>query len=292
MDLVDGIRVLVATVETGSFSGAGQRLGISAKLASKYMAELEARMGARLLARTTRRVGLTPAGERLMARAPEWLELLAEMTGEIAEPAGGLTGRLRVAAPVTYGEMFVVPRLRRFAAPHPGLTVDLRLSDRYADLAAEGIDLAIRIGTLAPSALVARRIGATSFLLVAAPAYFAQAGRPERPEDLARHRCIRDSNLRGDGSWTLYDGGRPRRVPVAGRFTVNSLAAARDLAIAGEGIAFCPDYLVAAALAEGQLAALPAGLCGPPMPISAVHLPVRRLPRRTRALIDFLAQDG
>lgn len=290
MDLVDGIRVLVATVETGSFSGAGQRLGISAKLASKYMAELEARMGARLLARTTRRVGLTPAGERLMARAPEWLDMLAEMTGEIAEPANGLSGMLRVTAPVTYGEMFVVPLLRRFADPHPGLHVDLRLTDRFVDLAAEGIDLAIRIGALPASALVARRIGATAFLLVAAPGYFARAGTPARPADLAGHACIRDSNLRGDGSWLLQDGDQPCRVPVTGRFTVNSLAAARDLAIAGEGIAFCPDYLVAESLADGRLAALPAHFSGPPMPISAVHLPARRLARRTRALIEALAR--
>lgn len=290
MDLVDGIRVLVATVETGSFSAAGQRLGMSAKLASKYMAELEARLGARLLARTTRRIGLTPAGERLMARAPEWLDMLADMTGDIAEPAGGLTGMLRVTAPVTYGELFVVPQLRRFAAPHPGLSVDVRLTDRYVDLAADGVDLAIRIGALADSALVARRIGATSFLLVAAPDYFRVHGVPQNPDDLAQHQCIRDSNMRSDGAWPLHDNGAPQRVTPRGRFTVNSLTAARDLALAGEGIAYCPDYLVADALADGRLVALPAQFCGPPLPINAVHLPARQLARRTRALIDHLVQ--
>ena len=136
MDLVDGLRVLVASVETGSFSGAAGRLGISPKLASKYLAELEARLGTRLLHRTTRRLGLTAAGEELMTRLPDWLDQLDEMTGTLREARRGLSGTLRVSAPVTYGEMRIGPLLRDFRTPHPDLVIDLRLSDRFVDLAA------------------------------------------------------------------------------------------------------------------------------------------------------------
>jgi len=289
MDMVQGIRVFVAAVEAGSFSGAATRLGISAKLASKYLAELEARLGAQLLHRTTRRLGLTAAGERLMARAPDWLDQLDEMTGDLRE-GRGLSGVLRVSAPVTFGEMHVQPMLCRFRGPHEGLQVDLRLSDRFVDLAAEGIDLAIRIGRLETSALVARKLGQTRLLLVASPLYLGGAGAPTRLDDLPRHLCIRDTNLR-DGAWSLTEGGEVQRVVVSGRYMVNSARTARDLAVAGEGIALCPDYMVRADLEAGRLTQVLCETSGPVLDIHAVHLGGRRLARRTRALMDFLVAD-
>lgn len=289
MDLVDGFRVFVAAVETGSFTGAGQRLGLSAKLASKYLGELEARLGTQLLARTTRKLGLTPAGESLMARAPQWLDMLDDMTGEVSEPARGLSGTIRLTAPLAYGEERVLDQIARFSDLHPALDIDLRLSDRYLDLASDGIDLAIRIGTLSDSALIARRIGVAQFLVVGTPDYLSRHPAPRRHEDLADHQCIRDSNMRQPGAWPL---GEDLRVPIGGRLTVSSLAAARKLALRGHGLAYCPDYLVTDDLAAGRLTALPAPFVGPQMAIHVVHLPLRRMPRRTRALIDFLVQDG
>ena len=291
MDLVAGIRVFVAAVETGSFSGAAARLGISPKLASKYMAELEARLGAQLLHRTTRRLGMTAAGERLIGRAPDWLDLLDEMTGDLRETGRGLSGMLRVSAPVTFGELFVQPMLRRFRSPHPDLEIDLRLSDRFVDLAAEGIDVAIRIGRLDDSALIARKLGQSSLLLVAAPDYLAGRGAPQRLDDLAGHVCIRDTNLRGDGAWPLTEQGVTRRIAVSGHYLVNSARTARDLAVSGEGIALCPDYVVREDLASGRLLHVLAGSSGPLLDIHALHLGQRRLARRTRALLDFLTRD-
>lgn len=291
MDLVDGMRVLVAAVETGSFSGAAGRLGISAKLASKYMAELEARLGAQLLHRTTRRLGLTPAGETLMAQLPGWLDQLDEMQDALRDARRGLSGTIRVSAAVAHGEMVLAPLLRRFREPHPDLVIDLRLSDRFVDLAGEGIDIAIRIGRLDDSALIARRLGRISLLLVAAPAYLGRAGQPAAPADLSRHACIRDTNMRGDGTWPLIAEGQEVRVPVAGAFLVNSARAACDLAIAGEGIAFCPDYVVRDALSDGRLVHVMPAVCGPALDIHAVHLPQRRMARRTRALVDFLTRS-
>lgn len=291
VDLVDGIRVFVAAVETGSFSGAAARLGMSPKLASKYLAELETRLGAQLLQRTTRRLGLTAAGERLMGRAPDWLDLLDDMTGDLRESGRGLSGTLRVSAPVTFGELFVQPMLRRFRAPHPDLEIDLRLSDRFVDLAAEGIDVAIRIGRLDDSALIARKLGQSGLLLVASPAYLAERGAPQSLDELTRHLCVRDTNMRGDGAWQLTQGGETRRIAVSGHYLVNSASMARNLALAGEGIALCPDYVVRGDLAAGLLEHVLPEARGPQLDIHAVHLGQRRLARRTRALLDFLARN-
>jgi DNA-binding transcriptional LysR family regulator len=289
MDLVDGMRVFVASVETGSFSGAATRLGMSPKLASKYIAELEARLGVQLLHRTTRRLGLTVAGEQLMAQVPDWLDQLDEMQNNLREARRGLSGTIRVSAAVTHGEMFLAPLLRRFREPHLDLTIDLRLSDRFVDLAGEGIDVAIRIGRLDDSALMARKLGQIRLMLVASPGYLARAGRPETLDDLTRHACIRDTNMRGDGAWPLYQGDHLTRVPVSGPFLVNSARVARDLAIKGEGIALCPDYVVQASIERGDLEHVLPQVCGPQLDIHAVHLPQRRMARRTRALMDFLA---
>ncbi|MBL4929996.1 LysR family transcriptional regulator [Fuscibacter oryzae] len=291
MDLVDGIRVFVASVETGSFSGAAARLGMSPKLASKYMGELEAQLGTQLLHRTTRRLGLTAAGEQLMARAPDWLNELEEMTGELREARRGLSGTLRVSAPVTYGELRVLPLMRRFRALHPDLTIDLRLSDRFVDLAAEGIDVAIRIGRLDTSALIARKLGQISLLLVASPAHLDHAGRPETFGDLVPHCCIRDTNMRGDGAWPLTEDGQIHRITVSGPYLVNSARLARDLVIEGEGIALCHDYMVKADLDVGRLEHVLPGVCGPRLDVHAVYIGQRRLARRTRAFLDFVAAN-
>lgn len=291
MDLVNGMRVFVSAVETGSFAGAARRVGITPKLASKYMAELEARMGTQLLHRTTRRLGLTPAGERLMAQAPAWLGLLDEMTADLRDAQRGLSGTIRVSAAVTHGELVVAPLLRRFRVDHPDLVIDLRLSDRFVDLVADGVDLALRIGHLEASSLIARKLGTMSLLAVASPGYLDRHGHPETPGDLADHLCICDTNMRGDGSWPLRGGKQEHRVRVAGGFQVNNARIARDLAVKDEGIALCPDYVVRDDLAEGRLVRVLPRFHGPCLDMHAVYLPQRRLPRRTRILLEFLVKS-
>ncbi|MCB1351568.1 MAG: LysR family transcriptional regulator [Rhodobacteraceae bacterium] len=293
MDLIDGLRAFVATAQTGSFTAAAERLGISNRLTSKYVAELEAQLGARLLQRTTRRVGLTPAGERLLGRAPAWLDELEDLLGSVSEDAHGFKGTLRVSAPLTYGESHVTGLLTCFAAPHPDLTIDLRLSDAYADLAAEGIDLAIRIGTLTDSTLRARRLGQIRMIVAAAPGYIATHGAPDHPEDLLHHACIHDTNARRSNSlrWRFGPAGAPREVPITTRFMVNSARVACNLAAEGEGIVYCPDFVLGPDLAAGRLVRLLAAEETPSFDVNAVYLAGAVLPRKVRALIDFAAAE-
>lgn len=291
MDLIDGLRAFTATAETGSFTAAAERLGISNRLSSKYVAELEARLGVRLLARTTRRIGITAAGEALLARAPALLDELDEMLGEVREDGRGFSGTLRISAPVTFGEKYLTEMLARFAAPHPELTIDLRLDDAFTDLAAGGIDLAFRIGDEAGASLKRRRLGRIRAAIVAAPGYLAAHGTPERPEDLAAHACIVDTNRADPTRWTLVHDGAPVTVRVPTRFMVNSAQGARDLALAGRGVAYCPRFVLGDDLATGRLVALLPGYESLGHPISALWLGARTVPRKLRALIDFAAED-
>ncbi|WP_172293243.1 LysR family transcriptional regulator [Pseudoruegeria sp. HB172150] len=291
MDMVDGLRAFVATAQSGSFTAAAGRLGVSNRLTSKYVAELEARLGVRLLQRTTRKVGITPAGEELLARAPALLEEFDGMISDVTEGTRGFSGSMRISAPVTFGEVYVQEMLRRFAAPHPALVIDLRLDDAYVDLAASGIDLAFRIGEPAVSALKARKLGEVESVVVASPDYLARYGTPQSPDELEGHACIVDTNRRNPARWAFRRGGEELDVQVRGRFSVNSARVARDLALEGFGIAYGPDFVLGEALAAGRLVRLMDGWQGGVHPLSAVYLEGRTLPRKVRALIDFAASD-
>ncbi|WP_321339193.1 LysR family transcriptional regulator [uncultured Cohaesibacter sp.] len=291
MDLVDGLKAFVATAQTGSFTDAAERMGISNRLTSKYVAELEARIGARLLQRTTRKVGLTPVGEDLLARAPALLDELDDLIGSLREESKGLSGLVRISAPVSFGEIYVGDMVRRFVDLHPQMNVDLRLSDAYVDLARDGIDLAFRIGTPSVSSLKMRKLGDMSSTLVASPDYIKKHGEPSTPQDLLDHICMVDSNRRDPTRWVFVKEGEHVEVGLKRRFVVNSAKVARDWAVAGDAIAYCPRFIVADDLAEGRLAPLLCTYQGLSAPLSAVYLDGTVLPRKVRALIDFALED-
>lgn len=291
MDIVDELKAFVATAQTGSFTGAAEQLGVSNRLTSKYVAELEARLGVRLFQRTTRRVGLTPAGEDLLARAPALLDDLDDLLAEVAEGSRGFGGVIRISAPVTFGEIYVGRMLGRFAARNPELTIDLKLNDRYADLASEGIDLAFRIGQSNMLSLKTRKLGEFRSMAVASPDYLAARGHPDTPDDLAAHSCIVDTNRRVPRRWTFFGGGAEHVVNIQGRFQVNSARAAVQLASAGLGIAYAPRFALCGALDAGDLVPVLADYDGETGPISAVYLEGRTLPRKVRVLIDFALED-
>ncbi|MBT9384360.1 LysR family transcriptional regulator [Pseudooceanicola sp. CBS1P-1] len=291
MDLVDQLRAFVATAQAGSFTAAGEQLGLSNRLTSKYVAELETRLGVRLFQRTTRRVGLTPSGADLLARAPALLDDLDALLGEVSEGSRGFSGVIRVSAPVTFGEVYVTGMLERFARANPNLSFDLRLDDRYVDLASDGIDLAFRLGRSEMLSLKMKRMGAWRAVLVASPDYIAANGAPQTPEDLEGHACILDTNRAQPRRWVFERDGQQIVRQVQGRFHVNSARAAVELARRGMGLAYVPRFALHAALAEGAVTALMGDHEGESGPVSAVYLEGRALPRKIRALIDFAAED-
>ncbi|GLK64027.1 LysR family transcriptional regulator [Paracoccus kondratievae] len=288
MDKIDGIRAFVAVVDAGSFTRAGTRLGISNKLVSKYVAALEGQQGVTLLNRTTRSLSLTPAGERYLAAARRVLAAVEELDGQASAEEGALTGRLRVTAPVTFGEMFVTVLTRDFTHAHPALNIDLHLSDRYVDLAAEGFDLALRIGQLPDSSLISRRVGQAEAWVVASPAYLASRPRPTHPEALRDHVCIRDSNAQNPGRAAFLVEGKVISVPLPGQITVNSAQAVRELVLTGEGIALIPSFVVAHDVAEGRLERLMADYQRPRLDIQALYLPQPFMPPRLSAYLEHL----
>lgn len=291
MDLIDELKAFVATAQTGSFTAAAGQLGVSNRLTSKYVAELESRLGVRLLQRTTRRVGLTPAGEDLLARAPALLDDLDDLIGDVSEGSRGFAGVIRISASVTFGEIWVAGMLERFGRQNPALSFDLRLNDRHVDLAAEGIDVAFRLGRTDTQSLKARKLGSFRSILVASPDYLARRGAPQTPADLAAHDCILDTNRRTPRRWVFGPEGEATAVAVRGRFQVNSARAAVELAAKGQGLAYAPRFALSEALATGQVVPVLPDHPGEASPLSAVYLEGRVLPRKVRALIDFAAED-
>lgn len=290
MDLIDGLKAFVATAQTGSFTEAAKQLGISNRLTSKYVAELESRIGARLLQRTTRKVGLTPTGQNLLQRAPALLDELDDILGALSAETKGLTGLLRISAPLSFGEIYIKDLLSRFSALHPELTFDLRLSDTYIDLATNGIDLAFRVGTPDVSSMKARKLGVVRSGVVASPDYLSKHGTPSTPKDLLDHTCIQDTNRR-DPRWVFRDQDKEIVVTPPGRFMVNSPRIARDWAISGFGIAMCPDFVLNRDIEAGRLVRVLDNYDQPIYTFSAVYLDGNVLPRKVRALIDFAIED-
>lgn len=290
MDLIDGLKAFVATAQTGSFTEAADRLGISNRLTSKYVAELENRIGARLLQRTTRKVGISPAGLDLLARAPALLDELDDMLRVVSEESRGVSGLLRISAPVAFGEIYIKDLMSRFATHHPEIAIDLRLDDSYVDLATDGFDLAFRVGMPQASSLKVRKLGMISSTVVASPEYLSKNGTPKHPQDLHDHVCVVDTNRR-DPRWKFTKKNEefiinPKRV-----FMVNSARVARDWAIDGWGISLCPDFVLTEEAAEGRLVSLLESFDTTVAPFSVIYLEGNILPRKVRALIDFALDD-
>lgn len=291
MDITEELRAFVATAKAGSFTAAADQLSVSNRLTSKYVADLESRLGVRLLQRTTRRVGLTAAGESLLARASAVLDDLDELLADVSEGSHALGGVIRVSAPVTFGEIYVAGMLGRFATQNPELSIDLRLDDSFADLASEGIDVAFRIGRSDMQSIKSRKLGETHVIVVASPDYIAKNGAPGSPEELRGHDCILDTNRRNPRRWTFRKGVDERSVDVQGRFLVNSARGAVDLALAGMGICYAPRFALGDLLGSGRLVSVLNDFEGASTAVSAVYLEGRVLPRKVRALIDFAVGD-
>lgn len=285
MDRFDAMTAFVAVCESQSLTAAARRLGLSPSVMSRQIAALEGRLGTRLFHRTTRSISLTDAGSRFLDRARRILSDLDEAEGAAQDEKAEPRGRLSVTAPVIFGRLHVAPMLARFVDRYPRITVDLNLSDRFVNLVEEGHDLAIRIGHLPDSQLIARRFGETRRTLVASPSFLAGASVPRHPQDLANFAVIAFTPVAPPFDWHFAN---DLRVRVEPRFVVNSGDTALALAKAGSGIARVLHYQVRDAIKDGELVEVLADFAPAPMPIHAVYSSARLLPGKVRAFLDLI----
>ncbi|MDH3473352.1 MAG: LysR family transcriptional regulator [Rhodospirillales bacterium] len=295
---LDAMALFARVVETGSFTGAAAQLGLSKSSASKQVGRLEARLGARLLNRTTRRLALTEAGQAFFEGCQRVVAEAAAAEQAVTQLAAAPRGVLRVNAPMSFGVLHVAPALPALLAACPELALDLTLNDRRVDLIEEGYDMAIRIGALGDSSLIARRLAPSHRVLCAAPSYLDQHGRPQAPEDLAKHDCLVYSYQSLGREWRLASsgggpGGGPdgeRRVKIAGRLAVNNGDALLSAAVGGFGINFLPSFIAGEALRSGRLERLlPGWRDAEQSGVYAVYPAGRNLAPKVRVFIDFLA---
>ncbi|QDL92485.1 LysR family transcriptional regulator [Paroceanicella profunda] len=272
------------TAEMGSFSAAARDLGLSQPNVSRYVAALESHLHRRLLQRSTRKLHLTPEGERYYAEARRILDAVAEAESSLRSEVAP-AGLLRVACPTALAHEFVMPLVPSFLRANPDLELDLQISDRFVNLIDEGAELALRIGELSDSALRARRIGVFKRVCVAETGYIAARGTPHTPEDLGQHDCIVYSLLSTGAVWRFSR----IEVPVSGRLRVNSPQAVREAALAGLGVALGPSWLFEDGLRTGRLRRVLRGYEAPPVPIHMLYVANRLLPRRAVAFMDFIA---
>ena len=291
MDNLTDVAVFVRVVERGSFTLAADELELSRAVVSKYVSRLEERLGARLLHRTTRRLSLTEAGAALFEASRAAIERIEEAEGAVAQLQSEPRGRLKVSAPMSFGILHLGAAMAEFARAHSRVSLDVRLDDRFVNLVEEGVDVAIRIGALTDSSLVARRLATTTTLVCAAPSYLAEHGEPEVPEDLATHECLIYSYLSTANVWrfTAPDG---REIPVAvnGGFRINNGIVLADAAVAGRGVLLAPTFYVAPQLREGKLRRILAGYSLPQLGIHAVYPQRSQVPPKVRAFVDFLVK--
>ena len=289
MDRLEAMNILVSVVETGSFTAAGKRLGMPLPTVSRKLAELESHLGTRLLARSTRRLELTEAGAGYVTSCRRILEEIGDAERKAAGEYVSPKGELMLTAPVAFGRLHVVPVVAAFLAAYPDIDVRLALSDRNTKLLDDHIDLAVRIGALADSSLIAVQVGSVRWMVCASPDYLAAHGIPAKPADLSRLSCITFDVLGTATSWRFANktGRGDHVVPVHARLSVNTAEAALDAAIVGAGVTRVLSYQAAEAVGQGKLQPVLQPFEPPPVPVSLIHTSQGLLPLKTRSFIDF-----
>lgn len=291
LDRLTGMQVFVRTAQQGSLSAAARQMKISPAMATKHVDALEERLGIKLFHRTTRKLSLNEAGRQYLEFCLRILPDIEETEAAVSSQRIDVIGTLRLSAPISFGVRYIAPLIPAFSALHPGVTVDLGLNDRYVDLIDEGWDMTVRIGRLADSRLIARRLAPTKMVVAATPAYLDVHGRPRGVGDLLDYNCLSYSLSDATGAREWIFGTRNQlRVPIRGNFIANNGDALVAAALSGQGILYGPDFLIADHVAAGRLELLPLDeptydMAG----IFAVYPPDRRPPAKVRAMVDFLA---
>lgn len=289
MDRLTEMEAFAMVVDQGGFTDAAKKMGISKSAVSKHVSSLEARLGARLLNRTTRRVSPTEIGLAYYDRARRVLNDAGEADALVTSMQTAPSGLLRISVATDFGVNHLSAVLGDFLQEYPGITVNMVLNNRYVELISEGFDMAIRIGELEDSTLRARKIAETSRRMIASPAYFAQYGRPEKIDDLNEHKLLHYSNQANTAVWKITaPSGEKRQVRTAGWLTVNDGQSLLNACISGLGIAYLPAFLYADAMARGLVEEAIPGLPVEVQGIYAVYPPGRFTQPKVRAFIDFL----
>jgi len=289
MDTLSGLRLFIRVVETGSFSRAAVDLGITQPTATKHVAALEAKLGARLFHRSTRGVSPTEVGNAYYEKCKLIAHELQEADDLAALMQSRVQGVLRISTSVAFGRRVLTPMVLRFMQQHPGLQIDLSFDDRYVNLIEQGIDLAIRMGRLADSQLGARYLGVNPWVLVAAPDYLQRRGAPGHPEDLSGHDALIYSSVQGDERWHFSGAnGRALHVPVKGPLRSNNLSALLAAARAGMGLAVLPWYVAHGSVRDGLLQPLLSDWALPSQEMNAVFTSPRLVPAKVSGFVDWL----
>ena len=292
MDSLNAIRLFTATVNAGSFSETGRRLGIAPSSVSRQVAALEDSVGARLLQRTTRKLSLTEAGRLYYQRVARILAELDEASAAVSDLEKAPRGVLQVNGPCAFGVRHITPALPEFLARFPQVRIELTLTDSFVDLVEAGADVAVRVGELEDSSLVARRLARNRRILCASPDYLARAGAPEKPQDLTSHNCLIYTRHHGNVVWKLGSAREPVEVRVDGNLRTNNTEAVHAAVVRGLGIALLPTWLVGQEVQSGRLAEVLGGYQAASdaldTGIHALYPAHRLLSSKVRAFVDFL----
>ena len=290
MDRLAALEAFVRVAETQSFSEAARRMRVGKSVVSREIAALEAELGVRLINRTTRSLSLTDAGRGYFERAQRILADLEDANRAVSEHGESPRGRLRVSAPLSFGFLHLAPALAEFVALYPDVQVDAALNDRFVDLVNEGFDVAVRIGSLDDSRLIARKLAPARRVVCASPKYLDARGRPETPDDLTGHDCLINTNIPLGREWRFErPDGSPWPVNVSGRIRFDNGDAVRVCAANGLGLASLPSFIVGADLQSGALVSLLEPFLPQGVNINAVYPHARHLSSAVRAFVDFLA---
>lgn len=288
MDRLEAMAVFAAIVDGGSLSAAGRRLDVPLATISRKLADLEAHLQTRLITRSTRQLVLTDAGRDYLDACRQILEQVDEAERAAAGAYADVRGQLVVAAPIVFGRLHVVPVAAAFLETHPEVDIQLRLGDRNVNLIEEHVDVALRIGVLPDSNLIATQVGTIRRVVCASPAYLERFDQPRSLDDLAAHRCVTFDGLEAASAWTFSDAaGRKRQVRLRSRLAVSTADAAIEAAVLGLGLTRVLSYQVAAAVQDGRLVRVLVDEEPPAVPASLIYPSQGRLPMKTRAFIDF-----
>lgn len=288
MSALEDYEAFVAVIENGSLTAAARRTGRSLQAVSRVLAQVEQELGVQLIRRTTRRLEPTQAGMAFYNRIRAALADIEVARVEASEHASAISGKLRVGGPTMFGPIYLVPAIAGFLRRHPNVTIDLELSNDFADLIAERLDLSVRVGVLEDSSLRVRQVGMARRVTFAAPSYLAEHGRPAAPGDLAEHDCVVRTSAQNALDWVYGRDGRQEVVRVRGRFTAPSADACNEAVARGLGIGLGQMWQVRTLLDQERVELILTEFEPPAIPISVIWPGGAALPARTRMLIDFL----